>query len=56
MFGSEPTYLHLITICVGLLIAFGLQQIVNLFLRRRRERKHQASDTAPPKPPTDRTL
>jgi hypothetical protein len=44
MFGSEPMFLHLITICIGLIIAFGLQQIVDLFLRRRRERQQQAAD------------
>jgi len=53
-------YLHLITICIGLIIAFGLQQIVDLFLRSRRARKQQAADakarnspddTLPPAPP-----
>jgi hypothetical protein len=30
--------IHLITICVGLIIAYGLLQIVELFQRRRRNR------------------
>ena len=34
--------LHLITICIGFLIAFGLQQLVELFLRRRRRKQQQA--------------
>ena len=46
MFGSEPMFLHLITICVGFIIAFGLQQIVELFLRRRRTRKAEAAEQA----------
>jgi hypothetical protein len=33
--------IHLITICVGLIIAFGLQQIVELFQHRRRIRKQR---------------
>jgi len=33
--------IHLITICIGLIIAFGLQQIVELFQRRRRIRAAQ---------------
>ncbi len=58
MLDSDHMFLHLITICIGLIIAFGLQQIVDLFLRRRRARKQQAAatqksptDTAPPPPP-----
>ena len=35
--------IHLITICIGLIIAFGLQQIVELFQRRRRVRATQAA-------------
>jgi hypothetical protein len=31
--------LHLITLCMGLIIAVGLQQIVELWMRRRRDRK-----------------
>jgi len=34
-------FLHLITICMGLIIAFGLQQLVELFQRRRRIRKQR---------------
>ena len=58
MLGSDNMFLHLITICIGLIIAFGLQQIVDLFLRRRRARQQQAAEAqalqsvdAPP-PPT----
>ena len=32
-------FIHLITICIGLIIAFGLQQIVELFQRRRSRRR-----------------
>jgi hypothetical protein len=39
--------LHLITICIGFLIAFGLQQIVELYLRRRRIRKEQQTENKP---------
>jgi hypothetical protein len=39
MFGREPMSVHLITLCLGLIIAFGLLQIVELFQRRRRERR-----------------
>ncbi len=35
-------FLHLITMCVGLIIAFGLQQIVEFWQRRRRI--HKARD------------
>ena len=50
-------FLHLITICMGLIIAFGLQQLVELFQRRRRIRAAQAAaqakaDAAPPPNPT----
>jgi hypothetical protein len=60
MLNSDHMLLNLITICIGLIIAFGLQQIVDLFLRRRRARKQQAAaaqarnasdDTLPPAPP-----
>jgi hypothetical protein len=60
MLNSDHMFLHLITICIGLIIAFGLQQIVDLFLRRRRARKQQDAedqalkspdDTVPPVPP-----
>jgi len=34
-------FIHLITICIGLIIAFGLQQLVELFLRRRRNRNRK---------------
>jgi hypothetical protein len=46
--GPEKLMLiHLITICVGLIIAFGLQQIVELFQRRRRIRRAQNAAKAP---------
>jgi hypothetical protein len=43
-------FFHLITICIGLIIAFGLQQLVELFQRRRRIRKAQGAA----EPPSDR--
>jgi outer membrane protein TolC len=39
-------FIHLITICIGLIIAFGLQQLVELFQRRRRIRKAEADRAA----------
>ena len=39
--------IHLITICIGLIIAFGLQQLVELFQRRRRARKAEAAQDTP---------
>ena len=51
--GSDHMFVHLITICIGLIIAFGLQQIVDLFLRRRRARKRQAAEAQAPKSPDD---
>jgi len=60
MLNSDHMFLHLITICIGLIIAFGLQQIVDLLLRRSRARKQEAAeaqalkssdDTNPPAPP-----
>jgi hypothetical protein len=42
--------LHLITISVGLIIAFGLQQIVELFRNRRRARKAKAAHQAAASP------
>jgi hypothetical protein len=53
MFGSEPIYLHLITICLGLIIAFGLQQIVDLLLRRRRARQQPPAEAKTPSPTDD---
>jgi len=49
--------IHLITICMGLIIAFGLQQLVELLLRRRRIRAARAAaqakeDSATPPGPT----
>jgi predicted PurR-regulated permease PerM len=35
--------IHLVTICMGLIIAFGLQQLVELFQRRRRIRRAEAA-------------
>jgi hypothetical protein len=55
MFGSEPMFVHIITLCLGLIIAYGLLQIVGLFQRRRHERKARetaelqaARDSEPP--------
>ncbi len=53
MLDSDHMFLHLITICIGLIIAFGLQQIVDLFLRRRRARKQQAAKAQAPKSSDD---
>jgi hypothetical protein len=36
--------LHLTTICVGLIIAFGLQQIIGIYQRRQRIRKARAAE------------
>ena len=47
MFESNHMLLHLITLCIGLIIAFGLQQIVDLYLRRRRARRQEAASQAP---------
>jgi predicted PurR-regulated permease PerM len=35
---ETPLLVHVITLALGLIIAFGLQQLVALFQRRRRER------------------
>jgi len=53
MLNSDHMFLHLITICIGLIIAFGLQQIVDLFLRRRRARQQQAAEAQAIKSPDD---
>jgi predicted PurR-regulated permease PerM len=37
---------HIITICIGFIIAYGLQQIIELFQRRRRIRKARAAELA----------
>ena len=55
MLDSDHMFLHLITICIGLIIAFGLQRIVDLFLRRRRIRKQQADDDQARKSSDDTT-
>jgi hypothetical protein len=50
-------FLHLITLCLGLLIAAGLQQIYEFFQRRRRARamleaeREAPVDPVPPPPP-----
>ncbi len=51
-------FLHLITLCMGLLIAAGLQQIYEYIQRRRRtralleaERKAATADPLPPQDP-----
>jgi hypothetical protein len=43
--GSSMT-LHLITICVGFIIAYGLLQLVRLFQRRQRRRAAEAAARA----------
>lgn len=53
MLNSDHIFTSLITLCVGFIIAFGLQQIVDLSLRRRRARKQQAADVQTLKSPTD---
>jgi hypothetical protein len=40
--------IHIITLCIGLIIAFGLQQLVELFQRRRRIRAARAAAQAAP--------
>ncbi|MES2392290.1 MAG: hypothetical protein V4555_11660 [Acidobacteriota bacterium] len=55
--GQTPMFVHLITICIGLIIAFGLQQIVALFQRRRLQKRREAEQAAqqtsePPPPPS----
>jgi hypothetical protein len=53
--------LHLITLCIGFIIAYGLLQLIELFRRRRRQRAADAAalaakssghppDTEPPAP------
>jgi hypothetical protein len=50
-------FLHLITLCIGLLIAAGLQQIYEFLQRRRRTRalveaeRKAAADPLPPQDP-----
>ncbi len=52
---------HLVTLCVGLVIAFGLQQLVALYLRSRIVRRDRAVELArflaaaqsPRRPPAD---
>jgi hypothetical protein len=39
---ETPMFVHVITLAFGLIIAFGLQQIVALFQRRKRERQAAA--------------
>lgn len=45
MLESNHLIVHLITLCIGLIIAFGLQQIVDLYLRRRARKQHSAKPT-----------
>jgi hypothetical protein len=37
---------HLITICIGFIIAYGLQQMIEIVQRRRRIRKAGAAELA----------
>jgi hypothetical protein len=43
--------LHLTTICIGLIIAYGLQQMIEIVQCRRRIRKARAAELAARKPP-----
>jgi len=47
--------LHLITMCVGLIIAFGLQQLLESFQRRRRFRQARAESLQPAQPTPGKT-
>jgi hypothetical protein len=38
--------LHLITICIGFIIAYGLQQMIEIVQRRRSIRKARAAELA----------
>jgi hypothetical protein len=42
--------LDIITLCIGLIIAYGLQQMIEIFRRRRRIRKARAAELAARKP------
>jgi hypothetical protein len=42
--------LHLTTICIGFIIAFGLQQTVEILWRRYRNRKARAPELATRQP------
>jgi len=44
---GELMLIHLITICIGLIIAFGLQQLVEGMRRRIRRAQHAAKATPP---------
>ena len=55
MSNSDPMLLHLVTICIGLIIAFGLQQVVDLFLRRRRARRENSTNPPASKSGSDTT-
>jgi Flp pilus assembly protein protease CpaA len=56
---ETPLFVHVITLAFGLMIAFGLQQVVALFQRRRRQRLAQkqaaiAEQQTPPSASTPR--
>ena len=38
--------LHIVTICIGFIIAYGLQQMIEIVQRRRRIRKARAAELA----------
>jgi hypothetical protein len=42
--------LHLITICIGFIIAYGLLQMIEIVRRRRRIRKARVAELAARKP------
>lgn len=48
--GAGSMLLHLITICMGLIIAYGLGQMIEIVRRRRRIRKARAAELAARKP------
>ncbi len=51
MLGTSDLMLpRIITICIGFIIAYGLQQIIEIFQRRRRIRKARATELATRKP------
>jgi hypothetical protein len=47
---KERMLIPLITICLGLIIGYGLQQIIALLQRRRNIRKARAAELAARKP------
>jgi hypothetical protein len=48
--GDGSMLIHIITLCMGLIIAYGLGQIFEIFQRRRRLREARAAELAARKP------